>query len=179
MRVFVTGVSGYLGGVLARRLAQAPDIKGITGIDTAMPPSALPGRIRFVRMDIRSPDLAAALAGHTVLVHTAFVVLWSSRMPRAVRDDINLNGVTGCDPRLQFVHEDDVAAAFLQAVRLPMPGAYNVVADDWLRWRWLGSPFHPSWLDAILLDFTASNGKLRSTGWRPRYRSKAALRAAR
>ena len=26
--------------------------------------------------------------------HTAFVVLWSSRMPRAVRDDINLNGIT-------------------------------------------------------------------------------------
>jgi UDP-glucose 4-epimerase len=306
MRVFVTGVSGYLGGVLARHLAQAPDIEGITGIDTALPPSALPGRIRFVQIDIRSPDLAAALAGHTVLVHTAFVVLWSSRMPRAVRDDINLNGVAsvaraaaaagvervvhassvlaydpaqvrgcdgiteevpigraetpmyyghgkaaaertlgeilaargvpltllrpsyilgarntatvsafrrspvrylGCDPRLQFVHEDDAASAFLQAVRRPMPGAYNVVPDDWLRWsevlstigwrsvpaipvwlarvlaatrwRWLGCPIHPSWLDAMLLDYTVSNAKLRATGWRPRYRSKAALRSAR
>ncbi len=306
MRVFLTGVSGYLGGVLARRLAEAPDIEGITGIDTVRPPSDLPQRVRFVQMDIRSPDLVAALAGHTVLIHTAFVVLWSSRMPRAVRDQVNLHGVRnvaqaavaagvervvhassvlaydparvrrrdgiteeepigwgesrlyyadgkaaaeralgevlgaggvpltifrpsyilgprntatvrgfrqspvrylGCDPRLQFIHEDDVAAAFLQAVRHPMPGAYNVVPDDWLRWsevlttiglrsvpavpvwlartlaavrwRWLGSPIHASWLDAILLDFTVSNGKLRSTGWRPRYRSKAALRAAR
>jgi UDP-glucose 4-epimerase len=306
MRVLLTGVSGYLGGVLARHLAGAPDVEGITGVDTAPPASVLPGRVRFVQMDIRSPDLAEALAGHAVLVHTAFVVLWSARMPRAVRDDINLNGArnvaqaavaagvervlhassvlaydparargreriteaepigrdgmsgyyahgkaaaeralgeglaaggvpltvfrpsyilgpgntatvngfrqspvrfVGCDPRLQFVHEDDVATAFLQAVRHPMPGAYNVVPDDWLRWsevlgtlglrsvpaipvwlarvlaaarwRWLGSPIHPSWLDAMLLDFTASNGKLRATGWRPRSRSKAALRAAR
>ena len=306
MRVFVTGVSGYLGGVLARHLAQAPDVEGITGIDTALPRSALPERVRFVQMDIRSPDLAAVMAGHAVLVHTAFVVLWSSRMPGTVRDDINLNGSTnvaqaavaagvgrvvhassvlaydparvrgrdgiteevpigkartpmyygygkaateralgeslaargvpltilrpcyilgpgntatvsgfrrspvrylGCDPRLQFVHEDDVASAFLQAVRHPMPGAYNVVPDDWLRWsevlatiglrsvpaipvwlarvlaatrwRWLGCPIHQSWLDAMLLDYTVSNSKLRSTGWRPRYRSKAALRSAR
>ena len=306
MRVVVTGVSGYLGGVLARHLAEAPGIEGITGIDTVRPPSDLPRRVRFIEMDIRSPKLAATLAGHAVLVHAAFVVLWPARMPRAVRDQVNLHGAAnvaraavaagvgrvlhassvlaydparvrgrdgiteeepigsgesrlyyadgkaaaeralgaalaaggvpltifrpsyilgprnratvrgfrqspvrylGCDPRLQFIHEDDVAAAFLHAVLHPMPGTYNVVPDDWLRWsevlatiglrsvpaipvwlaralagarwRWLGSPIHPSWLDAILLDFTASNGKLRAAGWRPRYRSKAALRAAR
>ncbi|MBI5825640.1 MAG: NAD-dependent epimerase/dehydratase family protein [Chloroflexi bacterium] len=77
----------------------------------------------------------------------------------------------GYNPCAQFVHENDVAQAFAQAIHTDMPGAFNVVPDDsirlseiykiidakpmtipvWLarlvafvRWRYLGSPTHPS-----------------------------------
>jgi len=112
----------------------------------------------------------------------------------------------GHNPRRQFVHEDDVAAAFVQALRTDMPGPYNVVPDDWLRladvwrivgakavptvplwlaawitylrWRWLGAPVHPSWVRDMLVDFTGSNARLKAAGWAPRFGSEAALRAA-
>jgi nucleoside-diphosphate-sugar epimerase len=104
------------------------------------------------------------------------------------------------------VHEDDVAAAFVLALREKMPGPFNVVPDDfmrmrdvwkavgarfvptvppwvarliaWFRWRHLGSPIHPSWVEDILVDFTGSNAKLKEAGWRPRYGSAEALRTA-
>lgn len=306
MRLFLTGVSGYLGTVLATHLVSLPAVDTITGIDLVPPPTPLPATVRFIRMDMRSSELVALMAGHDVVIHTAFVVLWPARMPVTVRDDINLNGVRnvaqaavaahiprfiqassmaaydpeqapgrealteafplsrgdspfyyangkaqaertlqevlvpagidltifrpcyivgpqnrvtvksfranpikirGRNPRLQFIHEADVAAAFAQALRTAMPGSYNLVPDDALpwddvlrlvgvrraltvplgvarlfmtvAWRYFGSPTHPSWLvHDLLADFTASNARLRATGWRPHYGSEAALRAA-
>ncbi|NJN81214.1 MAG: NAD-dependent epimerase/dehydratase family protein [Caldilineaceae bacterium] len=112
----------------------------------------------------------------------------------------------GHDPRLQFVHEDDVAAAFVQALLTEMPGAFNVVPDDamrlsqllhslgqrrprqaplwaarlylWITWRYRASPTHPSWLEGILTDATASNLRLRATGWAPRFSCEQALAAS-
>lgn len=304
-RVFLTGVSGYLGSVLAYHLAQMEEVESITGIDVAPPKTELPAKVRFVRMDMRSPDLAEAMAGHDAVVHTAFIVLWPRSMDLRERDDINLNGVRnvarsavaakvrkfvqassnfaydpvlvkdksgitedfplcdgksiiyywngkaesertlheildpagipltlfrapyivgprnaltaktfranacrfpGLDVRAQFIHEDDLAAAFVQALRTDMPGAFNAVPDDfilgsrlvkvvgakfvpvvpvWLvrilmriKWRWFGAKTDPSWLDAALTDFTCSNAKLRATGWTPMYNSEEALRSA-
>lgn len=305
MKIFLTGLSGYLGRVLAEEMAPAPEIESITGIDIAPPQFSLPPKVNFVQMDIRSPDVAGLMTGNDVVVHTAFIVLWLAKMPQAVMEDININGVrnvaraalaTGSgkfihtssvaaydpelsrgksdlaedtppgkgnsffyyangkaaaertlnevlggsgicltlfrppyiigprnletvkgfrknavrfgeqDPRNQFIHEDDVASAFLQALRTDMPGAYNVAPDDfihlsemnriiqaqnvkkvplWLarlltavRWRYFGLATHPSWVDAQLGDFTVSNAKLKATGWRPLYGSAEALRTA-
>jgi nucleoside-diphosphate-sugar epimerase len=305
MRVFLTGASGYLGSLLAERFAQMPEVESITGIALARPTAPLTAKMKFVRMDIRSPDLSAAMAGHDVVVHTACVVLWSAKMPVSERDEINLNGVRnvaqaalahkarrfihassmaaynpalvqgktdvaedfplgkgdspfyywnakalaerslvelfagsstvlsmfrpiyiigprnrptaeryrensirfpGRDPRRQFIHEEDVAAAFVQALRDDMPGAFNVVPDDfirlsevwkivavrstptvpawlarlvtWLKWRYCGFPVHSSWVADMLVDFTGSNAKLKQAGWKPRYGSAEALRSA-
>ena len=110
------------------------------------------------------------------------------------------------NPRLQYVHEDDVASAFVQAVKTDLPGAYNVAPDDWLcwndavrimgkdpskaipswlarvilafTWRFLGAPTHPVWVRCLFVDFVVSNAKLRATGWSPQYNSEEALRAA-
>jgi len=116
MRVFLTGSSGYLGSVLAEFLAREQEIDSITGIDLVPPTTPLPAKVEFVQMDIRSPDLAAAMAGHEVVVHMAFVVLWLAKMPVAERDDINLNGVrnvaraaAACQVR-RFVDASSVAA---------------------------------------------------------------------
>lgn len=112
----------------------------------------------------------------------------------------------GQDPRRQFIHEDDVADAFIQALRTDMRGPFNVVSDDFIRlsdvwrmvgakfvptmplgmarlitairWRYLGSPIHSSWVEDMLIDFTGSNARLKSTGWKPRYSSAEAFQSA-
>ena len=63
----------------------------------------------------------------------------------------------GRDPRCQYVHEQDVAAAFQQAVLADMPGAYNVVPDDFIRiseaWQILGLqsvPTVPRWVARLV-----------------------------
>ena len=304
MRIFLTGANGYVGRVLTEQLARRPEIKQITGIGLRQPTAPVPEKFQFKQMDIRSPDLTAAMAGHDAVIHTAFVVLWPAGMSAEERDDVNLNGTRnvaraalanriprflhassmavydpvqalgksditedfplgrgdgpyyywnakavvepilteilgtatlltffrpiyiigprnqpvvesyrknavrfpGRNPRRQFIHEDDVAAAFIQALFQDMPGAYNVVPDDFLRlnevwkmvgvkfapivplplarwitfmrWCYLGSPIHPSWIQDMLMDFTGSNAKLKQTGWKPRYGSAEALRSA-
>ncbi|MBU6411242.1 MAG: hypothetical protein KGR98_12720, partial [Verrucomicrobia bacterium] len=47
-----------------------------------------------------------------------------------------------------------------------------------IRWRYFGSPVHPSWVEDMLVDFSGSNAKLKSTGWKPRHGSAQALRSA-
>lgn len=305
MRIFLTGVSGYLGSVLADQLAKLPEVEFITGIDISAPKDPLPEKVRFQQMDIRSPELSEAVAGHDTIIHTAFIVLWPARIPESVRDDINLNGIRNVaqagvsnrvgrfihtssiavyDPTLvadkinvtedfplckgnsffyysngkglaesslvevlgpssvtltilrpayiigpmnrdtisswrqtlvkipgrvayfQFIHEDDLFAAFCKAIQSDMPGAYNVVADDyitlsdvaqiigmkrvpvipiWLahwvtaiRWKYFGSLVHSSWVDATYSSCSFSNSKLKATGWQPRYSSRAALASA-
>lgn len=305
IKVFITGVSGYLGSVLTGYLASLPEIDGITGvINKNTPPSPLPPKVKLIKMDIRSPELVDAMAGHDFVAHSAFVVLWPATMPAAVRDDINFNGTrnvaqaaiknhlrgfiyasslaaydqvyalekeniseeypigkgdtsvyywnskaiseklltevlepskvtltilrisyiigpqnhttvpsfrkiaanfAGHDPHLQFIHEDDVAKAFAQALRGNMTGAFNVVPDDsvrladvyktigakpmtvpiWLarlvsfiRWKYFGAPLHSSWVQATLADFSASNAKLKTTGWKANYNSMEAIKTA-
>lgn len=305
MRVFMTGASGYLGSVLIDHLAQLPEVESITGIGLSNPRTPMPPKAKFVGMDIRSPDLTKAMAGHDIVINGACVVLWPAKMPVAEREDINVNGVRNVakaalannvrrfvhassmaaydpklargqtdvtedfplgkgdsafyywngkaagerilkemfdhsstiltllrpiyiigprnralvkdyranavmfprqDPRRQFIHEDDVAAAFIQVLRKDMPGAFNVVPDDFIRlsdvwkivgakfvptvpvrlalliaalkWKFFGSPIHPSWVEDMLVDFTGSNARLKSTGWKPRFGSAEALRSA-
>jgi nucleoside-diphosphate-sugar epimerase len=304
-KVLITGAGGYLGGVLATELANLKDVDCITGIvHHTLPRTPLPSKVDLVKMDIRSPELSEVMAGHDYVIHSAFIVQWSSKMAAAVRDDINFNGTRnvaqaaiknhirgfihassiaaydpihaqgkenlnedcpigdgnspmyylnskaiaekilrevlessnipltlfrisyitgprdpatvqgfrenaarfpGCDPRLQFVHENDVAQAFAQAIRSRMPGAFNVVPNDsirlsdvhkiigvkplmvpvWLarlvtfmRWRFFGSPTHPSWVQTTLIDFRFSNARLKATGWMPHYTCAEALRTA-
>jgi nucleoside-diphosphate-sugar epimerase len=127
----------------------------------------------------------------------------SSTIRRYRENAVNL---LGHDARRQFIQEEDVAAAFIQALRIEMPGPFNIVPDDfirmsdvwrtvgvkrvptmplwvvllgtWIRWRYLGSPIHPSWVRDVLVDLTGTNAKLRATGWRPRYGSADALGTA-
>ena len=303
MLVFLTGLSGGLGSLLAERMAGLAEVEGITGIDVIAPRRPLPPKVRFVEMDVRSSELTAMMAGHDTVIHTAFITKWLAKMPAAVRRDINVNGahnlaeaaianrvhrlvhtsstatydiprlvgrsgltedsplgrgnlnyycndksaaertltevlrasdiiltilrpcsfvgpnssqtlegfrdtasrLPGRDPRVQVAHEDDVVAAFFRAVCSDLPGAYNVAPDDFIRmsevlkitgskwvpiipvrllqmflgirWRYLGSPTHPCWAGASLGDYTASNAKLKATGWKPRYGSADALRS--
>ncbi|MCP2261712.1 UDP-glucose 4-epimerase [Streptoalloteichus tenebrarius] len=63
--VLVTGVSRFLGGHLAARLAADPAIDRVLGVDTVPPPPDLArrmGRAEFVRADIRNPLIAKVVA---------------------------------------------------------------------------------------------------------------------
>jgi nucleoside-diphosphate-sugar epimerase len=118
------------------------------------------------------------------------------------------NGVNirGHNPQRQFIHEEDVAAAFVLALRCELRGAFNITPDDavrlaevwpllgkryvptvslrtarfvtWVRWRFFGAPVHPCWVEDMLVDFTGSNTRLKAQGWTPRYTCAAALRSA-
>ena len=61
-------------------------------------------------------------------------------------------GFQGCNPVMQFVHEDDAAEAFYRALVKPVSGAFNLAADEGICYRELakvlGKPFLtlPAWL---------------------------------
>jgi UDP-glucose 4-epimerase len=305
VKILLTGSNGYLGRVLISHLKNMEEIKCITGVDNLpMPQEQASSKVKFITMDVRSHELEDVVAGHDVVIHTAFMVQWSHKMPVEVRDDINFNGTRNLakavirqnikkfihassvaaydpilaqgqndideefpigtgdsklyysnskaiaekilkdillpsgitltmlrpsyiigpnnkttiqgfrenavtllshDPRAQFVHEDDVAAAFMRAIRTDMPGMYNVVPKGcirlselhgilgvkstptlpvwiarlitYIRWRFFNSPTHHSWIGEMLLDRTFSNRKLISTGWSPQYDNTEAIQS--
>jgi UDP-glucose 4-epimerase len=91
----ITGVSRYLGGKLAARLAADPSIDRVIGIDTVAPrpaDRALLARTEFVRADIRNPLIAKVVSQAQVdtVVHTA--ALASPRAPRLTLQNIQVTG---------------------------------------------------------------------------------------
>ncbi|GGM69732.1 UDP-glucose 4-epimerase [Longimycelium tulufanense] len=93
--VLVTGVSRFLGGHLAARLAANPEIERVLGVDTVPPSRDLRrrmGRTEFVRADIRNPLIAKIIlrAGVDTVVHTS--VTASPAGPRSATKEMNVIG---------------------------------------------------------------------------------------
>ena len=89
MRLVITGVSGYIGTLLAERLSREVAVAAMTGLD-ARPLAAPIAKLAFTRADVRTDDLAPHFAGVDVAVHLAFIV-------KEIRDkrltyDINVGG---------------------------------------------------------------------------------------
>lgn len=89
MKIAITGVSGYLGQLLLRQIAEDDSVAEIVGIDMIEPAYA-PANLQFQRADIRDPQLADFLDGVTVLVHLAFV--FNPIHDENLMSDINVNG---------------------------------------------------------------------------------------
>jgi nucleoside-diphosphate-sugar epimerase len=121
-----------------------------------------------------------------------------SRMMEAPR----LLTVKGYAPPLQFVHEEDVAAALAFAVRTDIDGVFNLAADGWLPtdevaslsgkkrvelpeavafsmaerlWRTGLAVAPPGELHYVMHPWVIRNTKLRDAGWEPRYSNRDAL----
>jgi len=89
MKVLITGISGYLGSLLAARLAADNRVESITGTDLREISLKDP-KIRFVKSDIRDPSLADLLKDCDAAVHLAFIV--GEIKDKALTYDINING---------------------------------------------------------------------------------------
>jgi UDP-glucose 4-epimerase len=98
--VLVTGVARHVGARLASVLAGDPEISRVIGVDTVPPPSltrdGVPvlGRTEFVRVDLRSPDIAKVIAAADVdvVVHMSLVSAPSRGSGRASMKEHNVIG---------------------------------------------------------------------------------------
>ena len=95
--VLVTGVSGFLGGHLAGRLAADPDIDRVVGVDTAAPSPDLArtmGRAEFVRADIRNPLIGKVLSAAKVdtVVHASLTAHPPGPSGRLMHKEMNVIG---------------------------------------------------------------------------------------
>ncbi|MFI6601847.1 NAD-dependent epimerase/dehydratase family protein [Nonomuraea sp. NPDC050536] len=98
--VLVTGVSRHIGARVASVLATDPDIGRVIGVDTVPPPSLTRdggvslGRTEFVRVDLRSPDIAQVIAAADIdtVVHMSLVSAPSRNAGRSYMKEHNVIG---------------------------------------------------------------------------------------
>jgi len=111
--------------------------------------------------------------------------------------------VFGYDPRLQFVHEDDVIRALMFAFEHRLAGTYNVAGDGLLPWSEvvaicgkrraylppygagllskplsrLGVPLHPEMVELLSFGRGADNSRFKQRGFQYQYTSAGAVEA--
>jgi UDP-glucose 4-epimerase len=92
-RVLITGVSGYWGGELARRLERSDEFEYIAGLDSS-PPSADLRRTEFIRADIRNPLISKLLPQTRIdtLIHSDVLLAPEPGKGLAQLHDINVIG---------------------------------------------------------------------------------------
>ena len=91
--VLVTGVSRYLGGLLASRLAAEPGVDHVVGVDVIPPPGDI-GDVEFVRADIRNPMIGRVIdsAGVDTVVHMNVIATPTFVGGRTPQKEINVIG---------------------------------------------------------------------------------------
>jgi UDP-glucose 4-epimerase len=109
------------------------------------------------------------------------------------------------DGALDVIHENDLIAAVVLALRRDLPGVYNVGADGgitlreaaalvnasqtclpmglvvlraWWRWRWLRWRTPPLWVRSLYASRPLDTNRLRAAGWTPQYTPRRALTEA-
>jgi UDP-glucose 4-epimerase len=89
----ITGVSRYLGGLLAAQLSDDPSIERVIGVDVE-PPKTDVGRTEFVRADIRNPIIAKVIASAKVdtVAHLSVIATPFGAGGRAAMKEINVIG---------------------------------------------------------------------------------------
>lgn len=91
--VLVTGVSRYLGGLLARELSTDPSVERVIGVDVIPPPHDI-GDVEFVRADIRNPMIAKVIGSAEVdtVVHMNVIATPTFVGGRTPQKEINVIG---------------------------------------------------------------------------------------
>lgn len=89
MRLFITGISGYLGGLLLKAMEKDEAIEKVIGVDVREP-SFKPDKLEFHTGDVRDPGLAKLMQGADAVLHMAFIL--DEIKDKTLTDDINING---------------------------------------------------------------------------------------
>lgn len=89
MQLFVTGVSGYLGGLVLKALQDDPVVDKIVGVDVVEPPVSTP-KLVFHRRDVRDPSIRDVMKGSDAALHMAFIL--NEIKDKAKTHDVNING---------------------------------------------------------------------------------------
>ena len=89
MRIFITGISGYLGGLLLKAMDKDEAIEKVIGVDVREP-SFKPDKLEFHTGDVRDPGLAKHMRGADAVLHMAFIL--DEIKDKTLTDDINING---------------------------------------------------------------------------------------
>jgi UDP-glucose 4-epimerase len=89
VKLFITGVSGYLGGLVVEALDKDPSIESMVGIDLAMP-RVCPSKLEFHGIDVRDPGIRDLMRGCDAVLHMAFIL--NEIKDKARTYDINING---------------------------------------------------------------------------------------
>ena len=91
--VLVTGVAGDLGRRCAARLARAPEVERVIGVDV-LPPRGDLGDAHFVRADIRNPVIAKVIVRERVdtVVHTSVAATPPEGSQRTSMKELNVIG---------------------------------------------------------------------------------------
>jgi len=92
-RVLITGVSGYWGTELARKLEQSDEFEYIAGLDVR-PPAADLARTEFIRADIRNPVISKLIPQTKVdtVVHSDVLLVPEPGKAQKQLHDINVIG---------------------------------------------------------------------------------------
>ncbi|TFZ08030.1 SDR family oxidoreductase [Ramlibacter humi] len=130
-RVLVTGADGFIGRGLVAALVGEPGVERIVATDVRDVPQErrLPD-VRYLRLDVRDPSLAATLREHAIdaVVHLASIVTPDPRMGREIAYQVDVLGTRN-------VVDACVAAGVAQLVVSSSGAAYGYHADNpaWLR----------------------------------------------
>jgi UDP-glucose 4-epimerase len=90
LRLFITGVSGYLGTVVLRSLEGDAAIESIVGVDIR-PPAATSPKLDFREVDIRDhAGIREAMRGCDVALHMAYI--FDEIRDKEKTHDVNVNG---------------------------------------------------------------------------------------
>jgi len=113
-----------------------------------------------VEMERLVAEFAGRAPGCSVAVLRPCIVMgpnMNNATSRSLRQPV-IFSIRGCDPIMQFIHEEDVAEAFFLALTSGGTGAFNVAADQGVRLsevaRIMGKPRVqvPAWLACSLVE---------------------------
>jgi UDP-glucose 4-epimerase len=119
----ITGISGYLGTRLARKLKQKKHSSEIFGIDISPPSADIAENISFYKKDIRDPEIGELLVRHQIdtVLHLAFVVKPIHNLKQM--HDIDANGT-------QNILEQSLHAGVKHLIAISSTLAYGAHADN-------------------------------------------------
>jgi UDP-glucose 4-epimerase len=96
--ILMTGISGYLGTILAKRLAREPEVERIIGVDVREPAFTSP-KLTFIQHDVRQ-SFGDIFTSHQIdtAIHLAFVVVptHDEKRNRSINIEGSKNFIAAC-----------------------------------------------------------------------------------